>query len=1239
MNKWFLLLGKNRGRIISLALCMTFLISLMPGRVYALVNEERMIKDQGSVEIVKSSDKEGEKTNDHDGVNTTEDESTKAEDAVDAISGGERVDENIEYEDITIASAEDLSKLSKDCRLDTWSVNKRVILSDDIFLFDSDFKPIPTFGGIFEGGGHTIKGLSITGEDSFVGLFCYIQPTGMVSDLNVLGVVNPSSKAIAVGGIAGDNYGLINNCTFSGAVYGKNYVGCIAGFNEAGGIILNCKSSGSVKGNNYTGGICGENAGGISACVNKAMVNTTMSDEEATEIDLDVTKYKERILATLNDTEESYKTESSRNNHFTDTGGIAGLNLGAITACNNEGDVGYEHVGYNTGGIAGRTSGYIYNSTNKGNINGRKDIGGIAGQAEPYVQLDLTDDIISQLTDNVNVLHDLIDTTLNDAGASSDTISMRLNVVKSFADKALEDTDYLANSTIDFIDSSMSAANDAFSRLQYVIEELNKNGGALDSAKSAVSNYKKAFNELKTAVQDADVYKYMSDEDKSNYDKAKYAAEDATNEFDGYVNEIKSNDAYYYLYLDQYRDDSDRSYHDKEKDLKLYHENEDGSIVILDWPGSSAYESKDASKYISIEKDGESYSVTGVAHFDESGNRISDFPASEGDYADADSDLNNDAKISRSVYAEEEADKKYKDNHSGKSYGQDMTEYVSTMTSITLKYTEDVSEQERKDLSRALNDAKSGTSDLEKSGDSIKDIANNLSGKGAVHFNMLGSDYQTRANSLNTNMRGISDNLGLLNGEMSGATDTMIADLASVNDQFNTIMLLFTDAMDGALEMDYTTIVEDSSEDVSESAIDGTVANCTNYGLIEGDIDTAGVLGTMAIDYDFDLESDSTGFKDASTNLSYVTKCIAREDINRGRVHSLKSYTGGITGLQEMGTVLRCESYGNVYADSGEYIGGIAGRSLSTIKNCKVKGVYEGKRFVGGISGLGNNIYNCYAIPRIENTGSYYGAIAGSIEETAAIKGNYFVSDDLCGIDRISYSGKAEPLSYTAMNEMEGVFDSFKKMTVTFVVDDEVVGSSELNYGDDINAINFPNDLAEKGHYIEWDVEDVGEVVSDIEIKAESSRFLSTLAGERVRENGQSIVLVDGSFVEGDALTETVEVPLSIPISGIKEAYKVTNPPDGAGIHTLRYQPMDPENDLEIYINKSGKWEKTQLRDFGKYKLFDYNGDVVEFAVKVIEKDMKLYYIAGGAAAFAMILILILLIVKKKGKNKAKKAG
>ena len=153
----------------------------------------------------------------------------------------------IEPDNIIISSVEDLQDLSKRCTLDAWSQGKTVTLAADLDLGEAEFTPIPTFGGTFLGQGYTISGLRITSAGSVQGLFRYIQPSGTVQDLTVQGTVVPEGTRSTVGGIVGDNAGVLQDCAFQGTVQGDSSVGGIAGRNSAAGQIIRCTSSGSVS--------------------------------------------------------------------------------------------------------------------------------------------------------------------------------------------------------------------------------------------------------------------------------------------------------------------------------------------------------------------------------------------------------------------------------------------------------------------------------------------------------------------------------------------------------------------------------------------------------------------------------------------------------------------------------------------------------------------------------------------------------------------------------------------------------------------------------------------------------------------------------------------------------------------------------------------------------------------------------------------------------------------------------
>lgn len=324
-----------------------------------------------------------------------------------------------------IQTADELVKLADNCRLDSWSQGRTVSLDADIALDGVDFSGIPTFGGTFQGNGHTISGLSLTGKDSFAGLFRTVQETGIIENLNVSGEINVTGGE-AVGGIAAVNYGTITGCSFSGSISGDTCVGGIVGTNQLLGSIQNCTSAGSVTGDKMTGGIVGNHQGLALGCTNTAYVNTTQPDETISveDITIDTTLDLSKLTTTENPTAA------------TDMGGIAGYSAGVIRECSNTAVIGYPHVGYNAGGIAGRSCGYIVSCQNSGMIYGRKDIGGIAGQMEPYIEMTLSKDMLSDLQQQLADLNALIDKAADDAENGANGISDQMNTMSGYVQSA-----------------------------------------------------------------------------------------------------------------------------------------------------------------------------------------------------------------------------------------------------------------------------------------------------------------------------------------------------------------------------------------------------------------------------------------------------------------------------------------------------------------------------------------------------------------------------------------------------------------------------------------------------------------------------------------------------------------------------------------------------------------------------------------------------------------------------------
>ena len=140
----------------------------------------------------------------------------------------ETVQDTAPKDTVYLSSADDLIQLAKNCRLDSWSQNRTVVLEADIDLSSVDFNGIPSFGGTWEGQNHAITGLSLSQDGSVQGLFRYVQQGALVRDMTVKGRIKPGGTRASVGGIAGSNAGTLHNCRFEGVSSGASLGAALA---------------------------------------------------------------------------------------------------------------------------------------------------------------------------------------------------------------------------------------------------------------------------------------------------------------------------------------------------------------------------------------------------------------------------------------------------------------------------------------------------------------------------------------------------------------------------------------------------------------------------------------------------------------------------------------------------------------------------------------------------------------------------------------------------------------------------------------------------------------------------------------------------------------------------------------------------------------------------------------------------------------------------------------------------
>lgn len=844
---------------------------------------------------------------------------------------------------IHISSEAELRDLAASCALDTWSRDKNVVLDSDLTLADPSFLPIPTFGGSFDGQGHTIHNVSITDSLSPAGLFGVVQAGGSVRSLHVVGTVTPSGDGRSVGGIAGENNGAIEKCSFTGTVSGQVYVGGIAGHTGASGSILACETRGAVIGDSMTGGITGYNEGLLADCTNSACINVESTDPRLDLEDLDLTPDLSKL------------GQANAGASSADTGGIAGYSAGTLSDCVNHGAVGYQHIGYNTGGVAGRSCGQLLRCRNDGSIAGRKDVGGVVGQIEPYIQVDASPTYLSELNRQLYELKSLTDQAANDAQDGAGDVSGRLN---------------------------------------------------------------------------------------------------------------------------------------------------------------------------------------------------------------------------------------------------DMNDY----------------------LKDALSDPQDPLAAITGFGSRLKD----------------------------------------LNNSASGSVDTVADDLRDINSKFNEVSNTVLAAISAA--SDPASVISDGSQGNIDKITLGKTSACTNSGAVSGDVNTGGIAGSIAIEYELDPEDDVSANLDGEYRRQYEYRAVVQQCANTGAVSAKRSNTGGIAGRMDLGLIISCESYGSVESDSGSCVGGIAGLTAATVRSSYAKCTLSGKKYVGGIVGSGvaeksdgsaSTVTGCWSLVDITGCQQYEGAVSGA--DTGTFTDNYFVSDTLAGINRQSFAGRAEPVSFDTLAAAEGMPGGMTTFTLSFVSDGKVLTSRTFSYGASFDSSVYPPLPEKDGIYAHWDRTDLHGLHLDTVVTAVYDALLPTLSSEQTREDGRPIILAGGDFNDGDtmaatALTLTPEEfhaadgsfadraanwfsylkegqlpPLTVN-RRVAEQWRVSLPDDGQETHTLRYLPSQDASHLRLYVNDGGGWQAVSCDTVGSYLSFTAGGASPEFAVVT---TASVWWPLAAAIAVCVAIVLAILLGRR----------
>ena len=249
----------------------------------------------------------------------------------------------------TVTSADGLMNIAKLVNGGKTDIN--ITLDKNIDLTGKDWTPIGTsvdnsYKGTFDGGGHTITGLTFTTNDKYAGLFGWLNKAGTVKNVVMEGVQITSNQIYggSIGGVAGYSWGTIENCSVSGSVSGTDCVGGVVGA-QIDGSITGCSSSATVKGMVDVGGVAGQTNGGATLTACYATGNVTLEIDPKKNIaggglvGMNAGSSLLACYATGN------VTSTGSSTGYVHIGGFLGNNYTTVTACywknNHEQGIGY----------------------------------------------------------------------------------------------------------------------------------------------------------------------------------------------------------------------------------------------------------------------------------------------------------------------------------------------------------------------------------------------------------------------------------------------------------------------------------------------------------------------------------------------------------------------------------------------------------------------------------------------------------------------------------------------------------------------------------------------------------------------------------------------------------------------------------------------------------------------------------------------------------------------------------
>lgn len=460
-----------------------------------------------------------------------------------------------------------------------------------------------------------------------------------------------------------------------------------------------------------------------------------------------------------------------------------------------------------------------------------------------------------------------------------------------------------------------------------------------------------------------------------------------------------------------------------------------------------------------------------------------------------------------------------------------------------------------------------------------------------------------------------------LSGAMEGRIGTATDDLRAILGQTNYIFSLIS-ALMGELGQGDLLSSRDLSLDEAYDHDEGAVARCENRGAVRAEQNAGGVVGCVAFELEFDME-DSLGSADfLPTHAERLLFAVVRDCRSDGSVESRGDCAGGIVGRMDVGAAVDCVATGSILSQTGNYVGGVAGRSGGTLARCAARAELSGGRYVGGVAGLGADVADCRALSHIARAEEYAGALAGWCEGT--VSGNYYSGGAPEGVDGVARMGQADPLTRAELLALGELPKDFETVTLRFYVEDELVRTLSVPFGGAVESL--PSVESRDGAAWVWEDFDAAAVYCDTDVRG------SYLEPRKTISSGEEfpLFLVEGEFYAD----QTLEV---LPFDGAPEEGErlggyTLSVAGYEGVLTVR---MRSDGGAAVVApGPDGGWRALESEWDGRYLVFGLpNGGSFALIARPERPDTLLYAAAGGAALLALLLSGRAVLRRRKAKG------